>query len=65
MTFSGTVAKWNEYVPATTGPADGVKGATLFCTYPAEAAIAVFPRVTLARMSEARAVQMNGLGSML
>jgi hypothetical protein len=42
-----------------------VQCATLFCTYPAEATMAAFARVTLARMSEARAVQMNGLGSML
>lgn len=42
-----------------------VQCATLFCTYPAVAASAAFARVTLARMSLARAVQMNGLGSML
>lgn len=42
-----------------------VQCANLFCTYPALAASAAFARVTLARMSDARAVQMNGLGSML
>ncbi|MBA3597018.1 MAG: hypothetical protein H0W40_06540 [Methylibium sp.] len=42
-----------------------VQCATLFCTYFAEATSAAFARVTLARMSDARAVQMNGLGSML
>ena len=42
-----------------------VQCATLFCTYPAVAARAAFARVTLARMSVALAVQMNGLGSML
>jgi hypothetical protein len=42
-----------------------VQCATLFCTYPTEAASAALARMTLARMSEARAVQMNGLGSML
>ena len=42
-----------------------VQCATLFCTYPAMVARAAFARVTLARMSDARAVQMNGLGSML
>lgn len=41
-----------------------VQCAALFCTYPS-AASAVFARVTFARMSDARAVQMNGLGSML
>lgn len=39
--------------------------ATLFCTYLEAAARAALARVTLARMSEAVAVQMNGLGSML
>ena len=39
--------------------------ADLFCTYPAVAARAALARVTLARMSLALAVQMNGLGSML
>ena len=39
--------------------------ATLLCTYAAAAASAAFARVTLARMSVARAVQMNGFGSML
>jgi len=47
------------------GPEVLVQCATLFCTYPAAAARPAFARVTLARMSEARAVQMNGLGSML
>jgi uncharacterized protein (DUF2132 family) len=47
------------------GWADLVQCATLFCTYPALAASAAFARVTLVRMSVARAVQMNGLGSML
>lgn len=42
-----------------------VQCATLFCTYPAVATSAAFARVTLARMSVARTVQMNGLGSML
>jgi hypothetical protein len=42
-----------------------VQCATLFCTYPAVAASAALARVTLARMSDARAVQMNDLGSML
>ena len=42
-----------------------VQCATLFCTYPTVAAKAAFARVTLARMSLALAVQMNGLGSML
>lgn len=42
-----------------------VQCATLFCTYSAAATSAAFARVTLARMSVARAVQMNGLGSML
>ncbi|MBA2722373.1 MAG: hypothetical protein H0U56_05645, partial [Methylibium sp.] len=41
-----------------------VQCAALFCTYPTMAASAVLARVTLARMSDARAVQMNGLGSM-
>ena len=39
--------------------------ATLFCTYHAVATSAALARVTLARMSVAQAVQMNGLGSML
>lgn len=42
-----------------------VQCAILFCTYPATAPSAALARVTLARMSDARAVQMNGLGSML
>lgn len=42
-----------------------VQCAALFCTYPALAARAALARVTLARMSFALAVQMNGLGSML
>ena len=33
-----------------------------FCTYPVVRASAALARVTLARMSEALAVQMNGLG---
>ncbi len=33
-----------------------------FCTYPALRASAALARVTFARMSEALAVQMNGLG---
>jgi len=39
--------------------------ATLFCTYRMTAARAAFARVTLARMSEAVAVQMKGLGCAL
>ena len=39
--------------------------ATLLCTYPAEARSEAFARVTLAKMSDALSVQMNGLGSML
>lgn len=42
-----------------------VQCATLFCTYAEIAASAALARVTLARMSDARAVQMNGFGSML
>ena len=42
-----------------------VQCATLFCTYVEVATSAALARVTLARMSVARAVQMNGLGSML
>lgn len=42
-----------------------VQCATLFCTYPADVAKVALARVTLARMSVALAVQMNGLGSML
>ena len=42
-----------------------VQCAALFCTYPAVATKAALARVTLARMSLALAVQMNGLGSML
>lgn len=42
-----------------------VQCATLFCTYRVVATSAAFARVTLARMSVARAVHMNGLGSML
>jgi hypothetical protein len=42
-----------------------VQCAALFCTYPAVAARAALARVTLAKMSLALAVQMNGLGSML
>ena len=42
-----------------------VQCATQFCTYPATAASAAFARVTFDRMSDAVAVQMNGLGSML
>ena len=42
-----------------------VQCATLFCTYHAVATSAALARVTLARMSVAQAVQMNGLGSML
>ena len=36
--------------------------ADLFCTYRPTRAKAALARVTLARMSSARAVQMNGLG---
>ena len=36
--------------------------ADLFCTYRPTRARAALARVTLARMSSARAVQMNGLG---
>jgi len=39
--------------------------AVLFCTYLEVVARAAFARVTLAKMSEALAVQMKGLGSML
>jgi len=39
--------------------------ANLFCTYLATRARAAFARVTLARMSAALAVQINGLGSLL
>jgi len=39
-----------------------VQCATLLCTYRATAASAALARVTLARMSEALAVQMNGFG---
>ena len=39
--------------------------AALFCTYLETAAKAALARVTLARMSDALAVQMKGLGSML
>jgi len=42
-----------------------VQCAALFCTYPAAAAKAALARVTLAKMSVALAVQMNGFGSML
>ena len=42
-----------------------VQCAALFCTYPATATKAALARVTLAKMSLALAVQMNGLGSML
>lgn len=42
-----------------------VQCAALFCTYSAVAARLALARVTLAKMSLALAVQMNGLGSML
>lgn len=56
-------------------PEDGLKNvfvegvlvqcAALFCTYPTAVTKAALARVTLAKMSLALAVQMNGLGSML
>jgi hypothetical protein len=42
-----------------------VQCANLFCTYLATAGRAALARVTFARMSDALAVQMNGLGCAL
>ena len=42
-----------------------VQCAALFCTYSDAVTKAALARVTLARMSVALAVQMNGFGSML
>ena len=59
------VGQWRAYPARHFALMLLVQCATLFCTYPGVAAKAALARVTLARMSVALAVQMNGLGSML
>lgn len=60
--LSAAYVAWD---PFTRDLANLVQCATLFCTYRAVAARAALARVTFARMSDAPAVQMNGLGSRL